>query len=158
MVGGLAETWSYAPVERIGRVWLRLKRRSGLEGEGLTANLSHRLFLFVGVAAVAVIVDLVARAGLAARGAHHLFHAWLLFVAIVAAAGVMRSSRAAVLAGLVAGGTIALAVDDRMQQLGGHLWSVGFVLAFAGSIGMELMLLTTVVRAIPAIHARRRTQ
>ena len=154
-VGGVGETWGSAAVEHAGRTLAeRLRLRPGSVAEHLAEDLSTRLFLFVAVAALGVTLDLMVRAGSASRGAHPFFHHWWYFVVMVAGVAIVRSTRAAALAGLAAGGTIALALDNRMQQIGGHLWSVGFVLAFVGSIGIELVLFRQIVTTIRAIRAQ----
>lgn len=110
--------------------------------------------LFISVAAVAVTLDVTARATLKAQDVHPLFRHWWLFVVLLLAAIIVRPLWGAGLAGLAAGGTLALSINGQMQELGGLAWSPGFVFAFGGAVSVCVLLTAQLFWVVPAVYRK----
>jgi len=148
---GEGEAGLVRPAKR-SRLWAWSPR---LDDPPLVRQLPGRLMLFVSVAAIAVTIDIAARATLKTADVHPLFRQWWLFAVFLMAALIVRPLWGAGLAGLAAGGTLALSINGEMQVMGGIAWSPGFVFAFAGAVAVCLLLTAQLVWVVPAVLRKR---
>jgi len=127
---------------------VRSLRAAATDGR-LWSHVKPRLALFLSCAGGATALDLAARALHNATGTHPLLRDWWLLAVLLAAALIVRPRWGAAVAGLAAGGALALSINGEMETAYGHGWSPGFVFAFTGAIGITMLLIAQMVGLAP---------
>ena len=109
-----------------------------------------RLLVLGGAGAIVIGLDLLARVSFSHFDTGTRFTGWwFVLPALFSAALVIRPAWGSAVAGIAAGGVIAISTDSNMMTSFGVNWSVGDLFTFLGLVGTIALLVVRTVSILP---------